>query len=42
MASIARNLLGMVVLLAIAFVFYTNRRAVKPGTIVVAQFLNLH
>ena len=36
MASIARNLLGMAALLAIAFAFSTNRRAIRPRTVVTA------
>jgi concentrative nucleoside transporter, CNT family len=36
MASIERNLLGMVVLLLIAFVFSTNRRSIRWRTVVTA------
>ncbi|RKP46408.1 NupC/NupG family nucleoside CNT transporter [Trinickia fusca] len=36
MGLIVRNLLGMVVLLLIAFAFSTNRRAIRPRTVVAA------
>ncbi len=36
MGSIARNLLGIAALLAIAFLFSTNRRAIRPRTVVTA------
>jgi CNT family concentrative nucleoside transporter len=41
MATIARNLIGMVVLLSIAFVFSSNRRAVRPRTILSALAIQI-